>query len=181
MKCLVLSTAAAAFLASAPGHAAVVSVGSGLARSCYEAANARDATIENHQVCDRALTEEALIDSDRAATFVNRGVLSMIGRRMPSAIADMDAAIAINPAEPEAWLDKGVLMLWGGRYRESIDLVEKSLALRTREPAMAHLVRGMARELTGDVRGAYADYREAQALKPGWAAPTAELARFQVR
>jgi hypothetical protein len=39
----------------------------------------------------------------------------------------------------------------------------------------------MAREDLNDVRGAYADYKQAEALKPGWEAVQAELNRFQVK
>jgi Tfp pilus assembly protein PilF len=48
------------------------------------------------------------------------------------------------------------------------------------EPQDAHFNRAIAYEALGDLRAAYEDYKAALAIKPDWALPQRELARFTV-
>lgn len=171
--------AVAAFPTSA--SAVILAVGNRLAESCYLAAEARNATASSMDICNRALNEEALSPRDRVATHVNRGVLHLNRANLPAANADFDAALAMDPNEPEAWLNKAVGHAKFGRSTDALPMVQKALDLNTRRPALAYFVRAMALEDSGNIVGAYRDLRRARALEPKWKEPEIELRRFQVR
>lgn len=162
-------------------QASVVVVGGGLAQSCYNAAESRDTSIQAMNDCDRALTEEVLVPSDRVATHVNRGILYFARANVAAATADFDRALQLDPTEPDAWLNKAVLTVQHGRGVDALPMIEKALTLKTRRPALAYYVRGIVEEQRGNIRAAYNDYRRAQALEPKWKEPAIELARFEVR
>lgn len=168
-----------AFPASA--SAAVISLGSGLAESCFHAAEARHADRQSIQACDRALTEQGLTAEDRVATYVNRGVLHLIRSNVRMANADFDAALAIDPTEAEAWLNKAVALARFGKSTDAMPFVAKALEHGTRKPALAYFVRAMANEDNGNIAAAYHDLKRAQQLDPKWKEPEIELRRFQVR
>ena len=75
-----------------------MTLGGPLSQNCYQAALARDARPSSTEGCDRSLTEEALTSTDRAATFVNRGILNMIRGRETAAESDFNSAMAIDNA-----------------------------------------------------------------------------------
>lgn len=177
-----ISPLAVAALAALPASAAasVITMGSGYAESCYHAADARDASRQSMEACDKALTEQAITEGDRVATHVNRGILFMIRRKVSEANADFDAALAIDPNEPEAWLNKAVVHARFGRPIDAMPLVQKALDLNTRRPALAYFVRAMALEDSGNIAGAYYDLKRAERLEPGWSEPKIELRRFRV-
>lgn len=171
---------AALMLTIAPASAAVTVIGSSSARLCYEAARFGRASPSGLSRCDAAF-DEALSVEDRVATHVNRGIVRATRGDTKGAQTDYDAAIALDPDEAEAWLNKGLLFLRGGRVAASVPLFDAAVIKRTGEPHMAHYGRAVAHEQLGDLRAAYADFRRAAELAPDWAAPRAELARFQVR
>jgi tetratricopeptide (TPR) repeat protein len=177
----ILLTAGIAFSA-APADAAITVLGNTFARTCFEAAESRFSNPEAIVNCDQALSEENLLDSDRVATHVNRGILKLRSGAVDSAIADFDQAIDLNPAEAEAYLNKGmaVLRLPDGED-QAIGLFDAALQKKTRKPAIAYYGRAIANELNGRIREAYRDYRQASVMDPKWREPKAELARFTVR
>ena len=182
MKALLLSATAIAFLAATtPAQGARISIGSTLARSCYEAAEAHQTGLQALRVCNTALTEEALTHHDLTGTHVNRGIVLMLSGNLDMAERDYDRAIALDPNEPEAWLNKGINALKRGDSQLALQFVEKAIALRTRKPAVAYYMRGIAHEEAGNVRAAYADLQRARQLDPKWSLPVAELQRYQVR
>jgi Flp pilus assembly protein TadD len=115
------------------------------------------------------------------ATHVNRGILRMVKRDFAAAEADFNEAIRLDPREPEAWLNKGILLIKAGRSADAVTPIDRSLQLRTRRPALAYYARGLANEDRGDVRAAYRDLKQAQAIAPQWREVATELARYQVR
>jgi tetratricopeptide (TPR) repeat protein len=170
-------------LASVPcaANASVLTVGGAYAYSCYQAADGEGASLASLDACDHALAEEALTSQDRAATFVNRGILRLRRANLDQADSDFDAALKLTPNEAEAWLNKAIL---NARFRKSVDAlpyVAKALENNTRQPAIAYFVRAMANEDSGKVGAAYQDYQRARTLAPKWAEPAIELQRFQVR
>lgn len=161
--------------------ASVVTLGTGYAEGCYHAAEDRDARRSAMDTCNRAMTDQGLDQHDRVATYVNRGILYLIRGSVKEANADFDAALAIDPREPDAWLNKAIAHARFGRTADALPYVAKALELNTSRPAIAYFVRAMALEDSGNVAGAYYDLKRAQALDPKWAEPTIELKRFQVR
>lgn len=166
---------------SAPVSASVLSLGSEFSESCYRSADVRDASRQAMENCNKALSEEAITPDDRVATHVNRGILYLVRRKPSEATADFDAALALDPNQAEAWLNKAVVHARFGRPVDAMPLVQKALDLKTRRPALAYFVRALALEDSGNIAGAYQDLKRAQRLEPRWKEPKIELRRFQVR
>lgn len=175
---LVLGLVALAVAGTA--QAAVTSIGGGRARACYEAARLDRSDANSIEVCNLALTEEALTQPDRIATHVNRGILHMLRRSFDAALRDYDAALRMNPDQAEAHVNKGIALLHRGGEAEAIAVLSKGIALNPESPEVAYYSRGVAHELSGDVNAAYRDYRQAAELKPDWQEPKTQLQRFQV-
>jgi tetratricopeptide (TPR) repeat protein len=168
-------------VSEAPGLAAASIVGTGYARGCYEAAEAKRPTRQALRICDSALMDEGLDVSDRAKTLVNRGIIRMQARDIDAAIADYDAAIRIAPDTAEAYVNKGLALLrLGDRHDEVVALLTEGLVRNPARPEVAYFNRGMAHELLGRTREAYDDYSRAVELAPDWREPAEELSRFRI-
>lgn len=174
-----LAMASAAYPSVSTG-VSVTTVGGSTARSCYEAAEARDASPKSIADCDAAL-DGMITGHNLVATHVNRGILKLIQSDFAAADADFDRAIGFDPKQAEAYLNKGISLYQQHKPAAALPLFEQSIALRTRNAALAYYARGLANEDIGNVRAAYADFKRAQTLAPKWNAPVAELARYQVR
>jgi tetratricopeptide (TPR) repeat protein len=175
--------AAAALIAASPAAGAVTVIGNSSARLCYEAAESRlSPNITLIRTCDQAMRDEGLSEYDRVATLVNRGILKARLGHVDDAIVDYDAALRSDPNEPEAYLNKGFALLHlPDAAQQARPMFDSALAKKTRRPELAYYGRAVANELSGQVRAAYDDYREASRLDPKWQDPKADLARFQVR
>jgi tetratricopeptide (TPR) repeat protein len=175
--------AAALAALAVPAGAAVTVLGSTSARMCFEAADSIMApSRDGVSYCDHALAEENLSDYDTVATYVNRGILKLRMGKSDLAIADFDLALARDPNQPEAYLNKGVALLRKpDGWAQAAPLFDAALAKNTRRPALAYYGRGVANELAGHVKEAYSDYREASRIEPKWRDPRVELTRFSVR
>ena len=172
---------AAGAAAAVPTTAAMTVVGSGYAHSCYVSAESRHASPADIAFCTTALTEDGLNARDRAATYVNRGILMMRKKDYDKAIADYEAAIKTRPEMAEAWVNKGIALVYKtGRDEEAISALTKGIELKTSRPEVAYYSRGLAYELTGDAKNAYYDYKQASELRPDWEEPARQMLRFQV-
>jgi Tfp pilus assembly protein PilF len=180
MRAFFLAAAATAIAAS-PASGSVLTVGGSYAESCYHYAEDHATSLIALMTCDRALTEQALSSEDQFATFVNRGIVKMRRGEVDGAQADFSRAIAMQPKRGEPWLNMAVLQFDQGNSRAAIPLFDKAVALGTDAPELAHYGRGLAYEDVGDLKSAYADLRRAVELRPRWAEPARELARYQVR
>ena len=174
---------AAAVLAAfpLPAMASIVVVGSSSARLCYEAADS--AAMPSRQdltVCDAAFAEPTISHSDTVATYVNRGIVKLRRGAVDAAIVDFDEAIAMDPRQPEAFLNKGAALMQRNDARGALPLFSVALQYETERPAIAHFGRAIANEDLGNLRAAYADYRRATELDPDWEQARVELARFRV-
>ncbi|HET9427551.1 MAG TPA: tetratricopeptide repeat protein [Allosphingosinicella sp.] len=175
--------ASAAFLAviSVPAAASVISMGSTSASLCYQRADSPvDPSFSDLRICDTALNEEGLTQRDRVATHVNRGILRLRRSQLDLAIADFDRAIALDPDQPEAYLNKGAAMIRQRNPGAALGLFTMAIERRTSRPELAHFGRAIANEALGNARQAYRDYQRASELDPDWADPRSELTRFRV-
>ncbi len=168
----------ALIVAAAPAAASTL-IGTTRARSCFDAAAARNTGREAMRACDLALQEEALPTRDRVATFVNRGILHMHARRTAAALSDYEAALRVDPESAEAWVNKGIALLRAGRDKEAADAITRGLDLGPANPAVAYYSRAFAFEGIGRVRDAYEDFGRAAALAPEWPSPGEQLSRFK--
>lgn len=175
--------AAAALLVASPAVGAVTVLGNSSARLCYEAAESRsNPNPTTIRTCDQAMRDEALSDYDRVATLVNRGILKARLGHVEEAIVDYDAALNRDPNEAEAYLNKGFALLHlSDAAPQARPMFDSALQKKTRRPELAYYGRAVANELSGQVRAAYEDYRQASLLDPSWKDPKADLARFSVK
>lgn len=169
-----------ALLAAAPAHAASTVIGGGPARACFEAANTGRTDLTALMDCDTAIGGQELSARDRAATVVNRGVIHLLRRDAGKALEDFDRAIAWRPELGEAHVNRGAALILKGDYQAAVASINRGLELGAEDPHEAYFNRAVALEKLDDARGAYADYTRAAALKPDWALPRQELARFTV-
>ncbi len=166
---------------AAPASAAVFVIGSSDARFCYEAADSPLLpSVRDVRRCDEALLHEALSQYEIVATHVNRGILRLRRGLTDEAVADFDRAIALDPAQPEAYLNKGAALIRRQNPAEALPLFTVALERNTSRPAIAHYGRAVANEALGNLAAAYRDYLRASELDPDWADPRTELARFTV-
>lgn len=158
----------------------VTVLGAGQASACAQAALDGESSRNFEAVCTSALETEMLRPQDRAGTLVNRGVLKLRRGEWDAARIDFDDALRIQPDLGEAYVNRGAAQIGAGQFRAGLVDLDRGLALGVSEPEKAWFNRGVAEEALGDLAAAYADYRQARDLRPGWPAPLAELARFTV-
>jgi len=175
--------AAAAGVAATPAAAqgGVQVIGGSVARACYLAAES-DLTPrqEDFRTCNTALTAGATSADDMVATYVNRGILYLRTGLIDAAIADFDRATALDPSEPEAYLNRGTAFLKRSQAQTALTMINEALQKRTRRPEIAYYSRAVAHEELGNLRAAHSDYLRASQLAPKWEAPRQELSRFRV-
>ena len=177
------SLAALASVALAPSARAdgyIISSG-GLARSCYMAARLGRATAESVDQCTASLANDPLDLRDRAGTFINRGTLRLHQKAWVLALADFDAAIALQPKIGEGHVNRAAALIGLARPAEAVAASDLGLSLNPSEPEKAYFNRAIADENLRDIQSAFADYTKASQLKPDWVAPKSELARFSTK
>ena len=151
------------------------------ALTCYRAADSDMRRADALEECAIAL-EADLTNHDRMATFINRGVIRFRLEDTTGALSDFDAALAIDPDQPDALINKGITMLAGGaEIGASMALIEQGLSGGPQRPWVGYYGRGVAHELAGRDSQAYQDYRRAHELRPGWEPAEQALSRFSVR
>jgi tetratricopeptide (TPR) repeat protein len=177
---LLLAAAIAAF--AAPASASVVVIGNSDARRCFEAADSRLLpNMLDIRRCDSALRDSGLLSGyEVVATHVNRGILHLRRGMVDNAIADFDQAIALDPNQPESYLNKGAALVRRNNAAGAVQLFTVALERNTRRPALAHYGRAVAQEALGNVAAAYRDFRRASEIDPAWREPQIELTRFRV-
>jgi tetratricopeptide (TPR) repeat protein len=150
-------------------------------QACVRAVQAGQADEAAVALCTRAL--ETLAENggarlDRLSLLINRGVTLLRLREGERALADFDAALAIEPAHPEALLNRGAVLVMLNRPGPAVAALTAALSHGVSTPHKAYYNRGAAREALGDMRGAYEDYTTALEINPNWAPAEAEVARF---
>jgi tetratricopeptide (TPR) repeat protein len=178
---LTSACASIACLAAQPSAGSVMVIGNSPGFSCYAAAKSKSGSADALRRCDEAFRTGSLNFDDEVATYVNRGIVKLHGLDHHGAVADFDRAIALDPAQPESYLNKGAAFVrMGGSTSEAIALFNEALARKTSRPEIAYFSRGVAHEVAGNLTQAYRDYKRAQELAPRWDQPGEELSRFQV-
>ncbi|HUG45244.1 MAG TPA: hypothetical protein VMK31_01870 [Sphingomicrobium sp.] len=184
MKSPSLSLALAALALGLPAGAAnagIVTLGdNSMAGDCFDFAERGDSRMDALTICSRALKLEPLDTENRAATHVNRGVLRMIHQDYVAAERDFDTALALDPEQSDAWLNKGFLRLRHGDGAAALPYLERAMKLGMRRPALVYFARGIAHEQSGNLRAAYDDLRRAREMEPGWSMPEQALSRYQL-
>ena len=129
------------------------------------------------QTCNNALKTQNLGVRDKAATYVNRGILYVALEDYQMAIKDYASAMKLYPKFGAIYVNRGNLFFIGESYDHAIAEYTKALSLDVRQDYVAYLNRGMAYEKLGKFSDAESDYRLAISLAPEWNAPKTKLAR----
>ncbi len=174
-----LAGVAGAALSSIPAQAAITVLGGGPAQFCYRAADEALPPRDFIAYCDQALMT-SLSPADRAATYINRGVLRLVMKNLDGANQDFNAALAINDKLGEAYVNRGATLIAKGQYAEGLLDLNRGLALGTSEAHLAYYDRAIASEALGNLRGAYDDYRMALTLQPNFEPASNQLKRFKI-
>lgn len=160
--------------------AAVTVLGNGVAHSCYEFAEYGGNTIDGINTCSFALDQETLSVRDRAATFVNRGILRSRKDDAEGALADYDRGLAMDAGLAEGYVDRGAAMIALRRYDDAVAEISKGISLGANRMQIAYYDRGIADEALGNIRAAYEDYKKAVEIQPDFQLARDELSRFRV-
>ncbi|HXJ00572.1 MAG TPA: tetratricopeptide repeat protein [Micropepsaceae bacterium] len=115
-----------------------------------------------------------------AEALTNRGVLHLVRSEYDDAIADSTAALRIDTNLAEARVNRGIALMHRHQLKDAIEDFTTALRVAPAHAEIVYLNRAMAREDSGDLTGAYLDYRTAGELNPGWDRPKQELSRFTV-
>ncbi|HZC17439.1 MAG TPA: tetratricopeptide repeat protein [Caulobacteraceae bacterium] len=153
----------------------------GFASQCFHAAKYGGDIQAGIADCNRAIVNETLSDRNRAGTYVNRGVLYLFLEDYVSAQRDFEASVKLDPTLGEAYVNLGGVKIAQHQYAAGIADIDRGLALGPEEPEKAYFNRALADEGLDNIKAAYFDYSKAANLKPTWAPPRTELARFTVR
>jgi tetratricopeptide (TPR) repeat protein len=147
-------------------------------RTCGEAAASGRSDEAAVAACDRALRADPLTRRERAVLLFDRGLLRLRRQEARPAIADFDAALALEPQFGEAHLNRAAALAVSGDFGAAVAAITTALSLGVSEPHIAYYNRGAAREALGDLRGALDDYSTALEIRPDWGPARAEIARF---
>jgi tetratricopeptide (TPR) repeat protein len=178
LTAIAFSTAAA--VGAQCAQAAVTVLGNGAAHSCFRFAEFGGNPADGMSDCNFALQQAVLTVRDRAATFVNRGILRARGNDDDGALADYDAGIALNDSLGEAYVDRGAVLIVMRRYDDALADLDKGISLGANRLQIAYYDRAIVDEALGKIRAAYEDYKRAVDIQPDFALATAQLARFRV-
>ncbi len=174
-----IAGAIGATLLAGSSQAAITVLGTGMASDCYQAAEFGGDPRAGVVTCTKALDEPISL-LDRAATFVNRGILEARIEMSKDALDDYNIGIKLRPDLAEAYIDRGATYIATHRYAEALQDIDKGIGLGARQPEVAYYDRAIAHEGIGDIRGAYEDYKKALELQPNFALAADQLTRFKV-
>jgi tetratricopeptide (TPR) repeat protein len=175
-----VSIACLAIVAAPSAQAAVTVLGNGVAHSCYEFAEFGGNPTDGINTCTFALEQTTLSVRDRAATFVNRGILRARREDADGALADYDRGLAMDASLAEGYVDRGAVMIVLRRYDDAVAEIDKGISLGANRLQIAYYDRAIADEALGNIRAAYEDYKKAAQIQPDFKLAVDQLSRFRV-
>lgn len=181
MKRLGLLLASIVFAAAPTAHGQVTVLGSGLGKDCYEAVKNSSKSLRSlENLCTRALNQGQLSPSNRAATFVNRGIVHMRRGDFDAALRDYAAAERLQSTQGPIYLNRGAALVYKKQFAAALPEFDRAIELDTPDLFAAYYNRAIAKERTGDVTGAYFDFKKSLDLKPDFEQAKSQLQRFVV-
>ena len=161
-------------------QAAVTVLGNGVAHSCFEFAEFGGNPTDGIATCTFALEQTTLSVKDRAATYINRGILLARDDQTQNALADYNRGLTMDADLGEGYVDRGAIMIVMRRYDDAVADFDKGISLGANRLQIAYYDRAIADEALGNIRAAYEDYKKAAEIQPDFALATQQLARFRV-
>ena len=181
MRAALLLTACVIGLTAGAAQAQVIVIGDSSASSCYQAAEYGTMGMrDGFEVCTQALAVPNISLRDRAGTYVNRAVIRIRAGDYHGALADTNSAIRLMSTMGEAYVNRGAALLNLMQPAQALNDINMGIDLGTGKMHLVYYNRAAARELTGDIRGAYNDFRQSLAINPAFTLAQEQLMRFQV-
>ncbi len=167
-------------LISGPVSAGSFTIGQSYGAECYDNAKGHGIGASSLNVCNRAIEGGALAPKDRAATYINRGIVRAFHDDLQGALNDYDKALQIKPAFAEAFANRGNVYIRMERFDDALAALNTALSLDLINPERVYYNRAIVYEKQGRMREAYLDLKKAASLAPNWNQPKYELQRYQV-
>jgi tetratricopeptide (TPR) repeat protein len=123
---------AAVIFAAIPVKGAVMVVGAGPEQTCYLNALAGSTSAESLRTCNEGLDRDLSLH-DRAATFVNRGIILHARGENEEAMADFKHCLSIMPDQADAFFNFGVGYITLKQYDTALADIEKGISLHPSE------------------------------------------------
>ena len=151
------------------------------ARECYFSAQIaiqmRSASRSDIETCNSALQSQNLGLRDKAATYINRGVINVALENYQKAVDDYATAEKLFPEFGAIHVNRGNLFFLSEVYDGAIREYNKALEMGVPQQSVAYLNRGMAYEKLGRLEEAKTDYLQAIELSPDWKQAQSKLER----
>lgn len=170
-----------AWTAHAQRDSSIISFGNTDAEFCYNAAEMAGVLAGSLDHCDAALKDRTLFKKDRIATLVNRGILFNHRGDYTAAIADFEAALALDPEVSAAYVNRGNAYFSTEQFDLAIDDYSTSLQMNPRNPYIAHYNRGLANEAMQETKLAFADFVRVTELRPGWEPALTRVQQYRAK
>ncbi len=182
MRTLVFTIAIfTAWTAHAQRDVSMISFGHTDAGLCYRGAEMLAGSAGSLDHCDAALKDRTLFKKDRIATRVNRGILFNHRGDYTAAIADFEAALALDPEASAAYVNRGNAYFSTEQIDLAIDDYSTSLQMNPRDPYIAHYNRGLANEAKQETELAFADFVRVTELQPGWEPALTRVQQYRAK
>lgn len=171
------------FETNAVSTEAVTVLGSNASASdCYMSAQmtARNnvyASMADVNNCTNALSVAGITPRDKAATYVNRGILYTNLEMFDQALSDYEQARKISPNRVEVYVNLANIFFLKRVFDKAIVEYTKALELDVQKKHVIFYNRGLAYEYIDDYINAEADYRRSIELAPDWYLPNEKLER----
>ncbi|MBK9402880.1 MAG: tetratricopeptide repeat protein [Bacteroidetes bacterium] len=99
--------------------------------------------------------------------FTSSGIAYGLNKQYDKAIADLEAAVKLDPQNSDAWNNYGLYLSEGGNMQASLDALNKSIALKN-DFDKAYYNRGNTYAKAGNYREALKDYATALSIKSNY-------------
>jgi len=131
--------------------------------------------------CDAALRDRTLTKKDRVATLINRGIVFNHQGKYTAALADFEAALALDPSASAAYVNRGNTYFYSRQFDLAIEDYSTSLQMNPRNPHLAHFNRGLVNEVKREEKLAFADFLRANELRPDWEPAQTRVQQYRAK
>ncbi len=155
-------------------QSAMVETENSAALDCYQVATSV-ATIEGFEVtsnmfesCNVALIEVGLSDDDRAATFVNRGILFAASGSLAEALSDYEEALNLQVDLGQIYINRGIVYHFEKQFDLALSDYNHALELDIQSKHLVYFARGIINEEINLWDEAISDYTKSLEHSPDW-------------
>lgn len=161
----------------------VTTLGTNDAYRCYESAEyavrSLSGSVSDIVECNSAIRDGRLNRRDKAATYINRGIIRVSMGDVERAEQDYLYALDISDRSPETFLNLGNLQYMMQDYSSAIADYDHAESLGLTQKHVLFLNRGMAYMRVGQLDIAESEYLKALEIRPDWLNAQDQLASLE--